>query len=141
MRGPLGAGGGVGVTDGASNAGLMDAAGAAGAAASMVAALNAQASAMLRCFIGHWPKRSNPRWRYAGQAAKIHAIVGMVFMDSSEPRQPASMLQLAAAAISLIGILLTIVAAVRATNPTIPIVLAIAGAIGLVVTVYRQGRG
>ncbi len=51
------------------------------------------------------------------------------------------MLQLASAAISLIGILLTIVAAVRATNPTIPIVLAIAGAIGLVVTVYRQGRG
>jgi CBS-domain-containing membrane protein len=51
------------------------------------------------------------------------------------------MLQLIAAAASLIGILLTIVAAVRASNPTVPIVIAVAGAIVLVVAAYRENRG
>ena len=62
-------------------------------------------------------------------------------MDSSQPRPPTPALQLAAIAGSVIGILLTVVSAVRASNPTVPIVIALAGAVLLVVTVYREGRG
>jgi hypothetical protein len=53
---------------------------------------------------------------------------------------PASVLQLGAAALSLLGIVLTIVAAVRATNPMPQIALTLVAVAVLIVTVLRSDR-
>ncbi len=69
---------------------------------------------------------------------RAHAIVGYIQMDSSEPQSTVPLIQLIAAAVAVIGIILTAIAAVQAANPTIQVAITLVGAAVLAGAVYRN---